>query len=64
MFIILFKIIFVGSDKAEKPLRWNKLFCNLNRNNNLFHVRCGQSFFDIGQNSLLLFLMNGSPCNC
>lgn len=46
MFIILFKIIFVGStDKAEKPLRWNKLFCNPNRNDNLFHVRCGQSFF-------------------
>lgn len=56
MFIILFKIIFVGSpDKPEKPLRWNKLFCNLNRNNNLFHVRCGQSFFYFGQNILPLY---------
>lgn len=54
MFIILFKIMFVGSpDKPEKSLRWNKLFCNLNRNNNLFHVRCGKSFFDFGQNILL-----------
>lgn len=65
MFIILLNIIFVGStDMAEMPLRWNKLFCNLNRNNNLFHVRCGQSFFDFGQNILLLFFMNGSSCNC